>query len=168
MSYAAVLRCWSGPVVEANGSMIMVDGRPACPMEEGDNPRKMKMWLPVPVECYPRDRIAVDHCSTLPGNYSRKLLLTPYFRNDQGRVIDHDQAGSMGKREQTSGLFYFQLKRRRLAPGEDNESTIRFDQTKIFCLPGPKATSQSARTARFLTCGNVDDWQEHADRAFAA
>ena len=88
------------PVVERNGSLIMVDDD-RMPMEEGETP-EMKMVRFRTLGCYPLTGAVESIAATLPEIIQEMLLTRTSER--QGRVIDHDQAGSMEEKKR-QGYF---------------------------------------------------------------
>lgn len=88
------------PVVERNGSLIMVDDD-RMPMEEGETP-EMKMVRFRTLGCYPLTGAVESSAATLPEIIQEMLLTRTSER--QGRVIDHDQAGSMEEKKR-QGYF---------------------------------------------------------------
>ncbi|GGD10711.1 sulfate adenylyltransferase subunit CysD [Halopseudomonas salina] len=88
------------PVVEHNGSLIMVDDE-RMPMEEGQKP-EMKMVRFRTLGCYPLTGAVESTAATLPEIIQEMLLTRTSER--QGRMIDHDQAGSMEEKKR-QGYF---------------------------------------------------------------
>lgn len=88
------------PVVERNGSLIMVDDE-RMPLEEGETP-EMKMVRFRTLGCYPLTGAVESTAATLPEIIQEMLLTRTSER--QGRVIDHDQAGSMEEKKR-QGYF---------------------------------------------------------------
>ena len=88
------------PVVEHNGSLIMVDDD-RMPMEEGQKP-EMKMVRFRTLGCYPLTGAVESSAATLPEIIQEMLLTRTSER--QGRMIDHDQAGSMEEKKR-QGYF---------------------------------------------------------------
>jgi len=93
--YAAVR-----PVVEREGGLIMVDDE-RMPLRPGETPM-MKSVRFRTLGCYPLTGAVESTASTLPQIIQEMLLATTSER--QGRVIDHDQSGSMEKKKQ-EGYF---------------------------------------------------------------
>jgi len=88
------------PVVERDGGLIMrVDER--MPLNEGEEP-EMRMVRFRTLGCYPLTAAVESEADSLPAIIQEMLLTTTSER--QGRVIDHDQAGSMEKKKQ-EGYF---------------------------------------------------------------
>ncbi len=88
------------PVVERDGALIMVvDDR--MPLEEGEEP-KIKMVRFRTLGCYPLTGAVESEADTLPAVIQEMLLTKTSER--QGRMIDHDSAGSMEKKKQ-EGYF---------------------------------------------------------------
>ncbi|WP_150302797.1 sulfate adenylyltransferase subunit CysD [Pseudomonas saliphila] len=88
------------PVVERNGSLIMVDDE-RMPLEEGEVPEE-KMVRFRTLGCYPLTGAVESTAATLPEIIQEMLLTRTSER--QGRVIDHDQAGSMEEKKR-QGYF---------------------------------------------------------------
>lgn len=88
------------PVVERNGSLIMVDDE-RMPLEEGEVPA-MKMVRFRTLGCYPLTGAVESTAGSLPEIIQEMLLTRTSER--QGRVIDHDQAGSMEEKKR-QGYF---------------------------------------------------------------
>ena len=87
------------PVVEYNGSLIMVDDD-RMPLD-GKTP-EMKMVRFRTLGCYPLTGAVESSAATLP-EIIQELLLTKTSER-QGRVIDHDSAGSMEEKKR-QGYF---------------------------------------------------------------
>ena len=79
------------PVVEYNGSLIMVDDD-RMPLKEGEVPQQ-KMIRFRTLGCYPLTGAVESEATTLPEIIQEMLLTTQSER--QGRVIDYDSSGSM-------------------------------------------------------------------------
>ncbi|MDO9268046.1 MAG: sulfate adenylyltransferase subunit CysD [Methylobacter sp.] len=79
------------PVVQREGTWIMVDDE-RMPLEPGEQPQ-MKMVRFRTLGCYPLTGAVESTASTLPEIIQEMLLATTSER--QGRLIDHDQTGSM-------------------------------------------------------------------------
>lgn len=88
------------PVVERDGALIMVDDE-RLPLAEGEVPQ-MKSVRFRTLGCYPLTGAVESRACTLPEVIQEMLLTTTSER--QGRVIDHDQTGSMEKKKQ-EGYF---------------------------------------------------------------
>ncbi len=88
------------PVVKRDGTLIMVDDE-RMPLEPGEEP-EMKMVRFRTLGCYPLTGAVESEATTLPEIIQEMLLTTTSER--QGRVIDHDSAGSMEKKKQ-EGYF---------------------------------------------------------------
>lgn len=88
------------PVVERDGVLIMVDDD-RMPLKPGETPM-MKSVRFRTLGCYPLTGGVESQAKTLPEIIQEMLLTTTSER--QGRVIDHDQAGSMEKKKQ-EGYF---------------------------------------------------------------
>ncbi len=87
------------PVVEYNGSLIMVDDE-RMPLD-GKTP-EMKMVRFRTLGCYPLTGAVESSAATLP-EIIQEMLLTKTSER-QGRVIDHDSAGSMEEKKR-QGYF---------------------------------------------------------------
>jgi len=88
------------PVVERNGMLIMVDDDR---LElQGDEKVEMKSVRFRTLGCYPLTAAVESTAETLPEIIQEMLLTRTSER--QGRLIDHDQAGSMEKKKQ-EGYF---------------------------------------------------------------
>ncbi|MES2825525.1 MAG: sulfate adenylyltransferase subunit CysD [Pseudomonadota bacterium] len=88
------------PVVERDGTMIMVDDER---MPIGPNDKVVeKMVRFRTLGCYPLTGAVESEATTLPEIIQEMLLTTTSER--QGRVIDHDSSGSMEKKKQ-EGYF---------------------------------------------------------------
>ncbi|MFO7545528.1 MAG: sulfate adenylyltransferase subunit CysD [Trueperaceae bacterium] len=79
------------PVVERDGQLIMVDDD-RMPLEPDETPRMEKVRFRT-LGCYPLTGAVRSGADTLPKLIQEMLLTRTSER--QGRVIDHDQAGSM-------------------------------------------------------------------------
>ncbi|GGA78558.1 sulfate adenylyltransferase subunit 2 [Neiella marina] len=88
------------PVVERDGTLIMVDDD-RMPLEEGEVPMQ-KMVRFRTLGCYPLTGAVESEATTLP-EIIQEMLLTKTSER-QGRVIDHDQAGSMEQKKK-EGYF---------------------------------------------------------------
>jgi sulfate adenylyltransferase subunit 2 len=88
------------PVVERDGTLIMVDDD-RMPLEPGEEPM-MKSVRFRTLGCYPLTGAVESEADTLPDIIQEMLLTRSSER--QGRVIDHDSAGSMEKKKQ-EGYF---------------------------------------------------------------
>ncbi|MEB3753843.1 sulfate adenylyltransferase subunit CysD [Acinetobacter sp. MD2(2019)] len=88
------------PVVERNGTLIMIDDE-RFPLREGEVP-EMKSVRFRTLGCYPLTGAVESTADTLPEIIQEMLLATSSER--QGRMIDHDEAGSMEKKKQ-EGYF---------------------------------------------------------------
>ncbi|MDX1452364.1 MAG: sulfate adenylyltransferase subunit CysD [Oleiphilaceae bacterium] len=88
------------PVVERDGVLIMVDDD-RMPLKEGEEP-EMKSVRFRTLGCYPLTGAVESEATTLPEIIQEMLLTTSSER--QGRVIDHDQAGSMEQKKR-EGYF---------------------------------------------------------------
>lgn len=88
------------PVVERDGTLIMVDDE-RMPLRPGEVPMKRKVRFRT-LGCYPLTGAVESEADTLPAIIQEMLLTKTSER--QGRVIDHDSAGSMEKKKQ-EGYF---------------------------------------------------------------
>ncbi|MFB2538189.1 MULTISPECIES: sulfate adenylyltransferase subunit CysD [unclassified Acinetobacter] len=88
------------PVVERNGTLIMVDDE-RFPLQEGEVPQMRSVRFRT-LGCYPLTGAVESTADTLPDIIQEMLLTTSSER--QGRMIDHDEAGSMEKKKQ-EGYF---------------------------------------------------------------
>ena len=88
------------PVVKRDGTLIMVDDE-RMPLKPGEKP-EMKSVRFRTLGCYPLTGAVESTADTLPQVIQEMLLTTSSER--QGRVIDHDSAGSMEKKKQ-EGYF---------------------------------------------------------------
>ncbi|AXR05898.1 sulfate adenylyltransferase subunit CysD [Salinimonas sediminis] len=83
------------PVVERDGVLIMVDDD-RMPMEPGEEPQMRSVRFRT-LGCYPLTGAVESEAATLP-DVIQEMLLTKTSER-QGRVIDHDSAGSMEKKK---------------------------------------------------------------------
>ncbi len=88
------------PVVERDGSLIMVDDD-RMPLHEGEVPMMRKVRFRT-LGCYPLTGAVESEATTLP-EVIQEMLLTKTSER-QGRMIDHDNAASMEKKKQ-EGYF---------------------------------------------------------------
>ncbi len=88
------------PVVERDGNLIMVDDD-RMPLHPGEKPQLRKVRFRT-LGCYPLTGAVESEADTLT-NVIQEMLLTKTSER-QGRVIDHDSAGSMEKKKQ-EGYF---------------------------------------------------------------
>ena len=88
------------PVVERDGTLIMVDDE-RMPLRPGEVPVMRKVRFRT-LGCYPLTGAVESSADTLPAIIQEMLLTKTSER--QGRVIDHDSAGSMEKKKQ-EGYF---------------------------------------------------------------
>lgn len=88
------------PVVERNGTLIMVDDE-RMPLQPDERPMMKKVRFRT-LGCYPLTGAIESEADTLPAIIQEMLLTTTSER--QGRVIDHDSAASMEKKKQ-EGYF---------------------------------------------------------------
>ncbi|HET7540124.1 MAG TPA: sulfate adenylyltransferase subunit CysD [Polyangiaceae bacterium] len=79
------------PVVERSGTLLMVDDD-RLPLNPGEKPR-LEMVRFRTLGCYPLTGALPSHAATLP-DIIREMLLTKYSERS-GRLIDHDEEGSM-------------------------------------------------------------------------
>jgi len=83
------------PVVERDGSLIMVDDE-RLPLKEGEVPMMKKVRFRT-LGCYPLTGAVESEAATLP-EIIQEMLLTKTSER-QGRMIDHDSSGSMEKKK---------------------------------------------------------------------
>jgi sulfate adenylyltransferase subunit 2 len=88
------------PVVERDGTLIMVDDE-RMPLRDGEVPMLRKVRFRT-LGCYPLTGAIESDADTLPAIIQEMLLAKTSER--QGRVIDHDAAGSMEKKK-VEGYF---------------------------------------------------------------
>ena len=88
------------PVVERDGTLIMVDDE-RMPLHDGEVPMLRKVRFRT-LGCYPLTGAIESDADTLPAIIQEMLLAKTSER--QGRVIDHDAAGSMEKKK-VEGYF---------------------------------------------------------------
>jgi len=88
------------PVVERDGMLIMVDDE-RLPLEEGETPQLRRVRFRT-LGCYPLSGAVESDADTLPEIIREMFLARTSER--QGRLIDHDQSGSMEKKKQ-EGYF---------------------------------------------------------------
>ncbi len=88
------------PVVNRDGTWIMVDDA-RMPLAPGETPVLKKVRFRT-LGCYPLTGAVESNATTLPDIIQEMLLATTSER--QGRLIDHDQAGSMEKKKR-EGYF---------------------------------------------------------------
>ncbi len=88
------------PVVERDGTLIMVDDD-RLPMQKGETPMMKKVRFRT-LGCYPLTGAIESEASSLTAIIQEMLLARTSER--QGRLIDHDSAGSMEKKKQ-EGYF---------------------------------------------------------------
>ncbi|MCM2679070.1 sulfate adenylyltransferase subunit CysD [Echinimonas agarilytica] len=88
------------PVVERDGTLIMVDDD-RMPIEEGEEIQQRMVRFRT-LGCYPLTGAVESEATTLP-EIIQEMLLTKTSER-QGRVIDHDQAGSMEQKKK-EGYF---------------------------------------------------------------
>jgi sulfate adenylyltransferase subunit 2 len=94
--YFAALR----PVVERDGMLLMVDDE-RMPLEPGEVPEMRQVRFRT-LGCYPLTGAVESSATTLPEIIQEMLLTRTSER--QGRMIDHDQSGSMEKKK-IAGYF---------------------------------------------------------------
>jgi sulfate adenylyltransferase subunit 2 len=80
--------------------LIMVDDD-RLPLDPGEKPKKMKVRFRT-LGCYPLTGAIKSEAKTVPEIIEE--LITSRHSERQGRVIDHDQSGSMEKKKQ-EGYF---------------------------------------------------------------
>ncbi|HEY3645760.1 MAG TPA: sulfate adenylyltransferase subunit CysD [Gammaproteobacteria bacterium] len=88
------------PVVDRDGALIMVDDE-RMRLEPGEVPRYETVRFRT-LGCYPLSGAVRSEATTLPGIIQEMLLTKTSER--QGRLIDHDQAGSMEEKKR-EGYF---------------------------------------------------------------
>ena len=88
------------PVVERGGTLIMVDDD-RLPLDPDETPEMMKVRFRT-LGCYPLTGAIKSDATTVPEIIEE--LIASRHSERQGRVIDHDQAGSMEKKKQ-EGYF---------------------------------------------------------------
>ncbi|GFO81288.1 sulfate adenylyltransferase subunit CysD [Methyloceanibacter sp.] len=88
------------PVIERDGTLIMVDDH-RLPLEEGEQAEMRKVRFRT-LGCYPLTGAIESEATTLPEIIEE--LIASRHSERQGRVIDHDQVGSMEKKKQ-EGYF---------------------------------------------------------------
>jgi sulfate adenylyltransferase subunit 2 len=88
------------PVVERDGALIMVDDD-RLPLNPGETPRMMSVRFRT-LGCYPLTGALASSADTLDAIIAEMRGSTSSER--QGRVIDHDEAGSMEKKKR-EGYF---------------------------------------------------------------
>ena len=88
------------PIVERNGMLIMVDDD-RIPLEPGEEPEMRSVRFRT-LGCYPLSGAIESTAATLPEIIQEMLLATHSER--QGRLIDHDAAGSMEQKKR-EGYF---------------------------------------------------------------
>jgi sulfate adenylyltransferase subunit 2 len=88
------------PVVERDGAWIMIDDE-RMPLRPGEEPVEKSVRFRT-LGCYPLTGAIESRASTLPEIIQEMLLATTSER--QGRMIDHDSAGSMETKKQ-EGYF---------------------------------------------------------------
>ncbi len=88
------------PIVERNGMLIMVDDE-RLPIDPGEKPEMMRVRFRT-LGCYPLTGAIKSNAGKVP-EIIEELVETRYSER-QGRVIDHDQSGSMEKKKQ-EGYF---------------------------------------------------------------
>ena len=88
------------PVIERDGNLIMVDDD-RMPLKEGERPQ-MKVVRFRTLGCYPLTGATESTATTLPEIIQEMLVAKNSER--QGRMIDHDEAGSMEQKKR-EGYF---------------------------------------------------------------
>ncbi|MEI6334201.1 MAG: sulfate adenylyltransferase subunit CysD [Methylococcaceae bacterium] len=88
------------PVVQRDGTWIMVDDE-RMPLEPGEKPQMLRVRFRT-LGCYPLTGAVESSATTLPEIIQEMLLATTSER--QGRMIDHDQSGSMEQKKR-EGYF---------------------------------------------------------------
>jgi len=87
-------------VVERSGMLIMVDDE-RLPIDPGEKPQMRNIRFRT-LGCYPLTGAIESKATTLPDIIEELVVARSSER--QGRVIDHDQSGSMEKKKQ-EGYF---------------------------------------------------------------
>ena len=87
-------------MVERDGMLILVDDE-RLPLNPGETPQMMKVRFRT-LGCYPLTGAVESDATTLP-EIIQEMLLTKTSER-QGRLIDHDQAGSMEEKKK-EGYF---------------------------------------------------------------
>ncbi len=88
------------PVVQCDGTWIMVDDE-RMPLEPHEKPQMLRVRFRT-LGCYPLTGAVESTATTLPEIIQEMLLATTSER--QGRMIDHDQSGSMEQKKR-EGYF---------------------------------------------------------------
>ena len=88
------------PVVERDGVLIMIDDE-RMPLKEGERPTMRRVRFRT-LGCYPLTGAIESDAATVEDIVRETLIAT--YSERQGRMIDHDQAGSMEKKKQ-EGYF---------------------------------------------------------------
>lgn len=88
------------PVVERDGTLLMVDDE-RMPLEPGETPKLERVRFRT-LGCYPLTGAVRSTATTLP-EIIQEMLLTRHSER-QGRLIDHDAAGSMEEKKR-QGYF---------------------------------------------------------------
>ena len=88
------------PVVQRDGTWIMVDDE-RMPLEPHEKPQMLRVRFRT-LGCYPLTGAVESFATTLPEIIQEMLLATTSER--QGRMIDHDQSGSMEQKKR-EGYF---------------------------------------------------------------
>jgi sulfate adenylyltransferase subunit 2 len=88
------------PVIERGGMLIMVDDE-RLPMDAGEKPEMRRVRFRT-LGCYPLSGAIESNAATVPEIIDE--LVAARSSERQGRVIDHDQSGSMEKKKQ-EGYF---------------------------------------------------------------
>jgi sulfate adenylyltransferase subunit 2 len=88
------------PVVERGGMLIMVDDA-RLPLDAKEKPEMARVRFRT-LGCYPLTGAIRSNAATVPEIIEE--LIATRFSERQGRVIDHDQSGSMEKKKQ-EGYF---------------------------------------------------------------
>ena len=88
------------PVVERGGMLIMVDDE-RLPLDAGEEPKTERVRFRT-LGCYPLTGAIHSNATSVPEIVEE--LIATRFSERQGRVIDHDQSGSMEKKKQ-EGYF---------------------------------------------------------------
>lgn len=120
-------------VIEKNGTLIMIDDERILEhLSDEEKARIEKRMVRFrTLGCYPLTGAVESSATTLPEIIQEMLLTRTSER--QGRVIDHDQAGSMEERNV-----------RAISEGTQHVSSIRSDQRGHPRLPGAARTQGTA------------------------
>jgi len=136
------------PVVERDGTLIMVDDD-RMPLEPGEEPM-MKSVRFRTLGCYPLTGAVESEADTLPDIIQEMLLTRSSER--QGRVIDHDSAGSMERKSRkVTSKAPFHTRFSETEPMSHQSDLIGTDINAYL------KQHEQKQLLRLLTCGSVDD-----------